>query len=36
MRLARQEFRIKAGLATAAEVKAYQKVMKKSKKTNTK
>jgi len=36
MRLARQEFRIKAGLATAAEVKAYQKAMKKSKKTNAK
>ena len=32
MRLARQEFRIKAGLATITEMKAYQKAMKKSKK----
>ena len=32
MRLARQEFRIKAGLATIIEMKAYQKAMKKSKK----
>ena len=29
MRLARQEFRIKTGLATAAEVKAYEKIAKK-------
>jgi acid phosphatase (class A) len=29
MRLARQEFRIKTGLATAAEVKAYEKTAKK-------
>ena len=32
MRLARQEFRIKAGLATIIEMKAYQKAMKKSRK----
>ena len=32
MRLARQEFRIKAGLATIIEMKAYQKAMKKRKK----